>query len=96
VIAAFTANELSDEPRARLLQRLLAAPGLRVLVVEPIARRSLPWWSGWSRAFLAAGGREDEWRLPADLPDRLRLLGKAAGLDPRELLGRSLYLDASS
>jgi SAM-dependent methyltransferase len=94
VIAAFTVNELSDEARDALLVRLLdaARTGVRVLVVEPIARRSFPWWTEWSRAFVAAGGRDDEWRFPATLPDRVRLLGKAAGLDPRELLGRSLWL----
>lgn len=96
VIAAFTVNELPDEARGALLQGLLRAGsnGTRVLVVEPIARRSLPWWSDWSQAFVAAGGRDDEWRFPAALPDRLRLLGKAAGLDPRELTGRSLYLSS--
>jgi hypothetical protein len=94
VITAFTVNELADEAREALLARLLGAgrTGVRILVVEPIARRSLPWWSEWSRAFVAAGGRDDEWRFPLVLPDRLRLLGKAAGLDARELTGRSLWL----
>lgn len=98
VVAAFTVNELGDEAREALLARLLGAgrTGVRVLIVEPIARRSLPWWSEWSRAFVAAGGRDDEWRFPAALPDRLRLLGKAAGLDPRELLGRTLWLGSPS
>ena len=93
-IAAFTLNELTDEARQGLRGRLLEAgkAGVRVLVVEPIARRSLPWWAEWSRAFVAAGGRDDEWRFPAALPDRVQLLGKAAGLDPRELTGRSLWL----
>ena len=97
VIAAFTVNELEDEARARLLARLLeaAAAGLRVLVVEPIARRSIPWWTEWSRAFTAAGGRDDEWRFPASLPERLRLLDKASGLDHRVLTGRSLWLNGS-
>jgi len=97
VIAAFTANELEDEARARLLARFLeaAAAGLRVLVVEPIARRSIPWWTEWSRAFTAAGGRDDEWRFPASLPERLRLLDKASGLDHRVLTGRSLWLNGS-
>ncbi len=94
VLAAFTANELSDEPRRRLLGRLLAAAdrGSTVLVVEPIARRVNPWWPEWADAFRAAGGREDEWRFRPELPERLALLGKAAGLDPRELTGRSLGL----
>ena len=35
----------------------------------------------------AAGGREDEWRFRPDLPARLALLGKAAGLPVCVLLG---------
>ncbi len=94
VVAAFTANELDEEPRRRLLGRLVEAArqGSAVLVVEPIARRVNPWWPDWGEAFRAAGGREDEWRFRPELPDRLALLGKAAGLDSRELTGRSLAL----
>jgi len=94
VLAAFTANELPEEPRGRLLGRLLDAArrGSAVLVVEPIARRVNPWWPEWADAVRAAGGREDEWRLRPELPERLALLGKAAGLDSRELTGRSLAL----
>jgi SAM-dependent methyltransferase len=92
VLAAFTVNELAEEPRRRLLGRLLEAAraGSAVLVVEPIARRVNPWWPEWAEAFRGAGGREDEWRLRPELPVRLALLGKAAGLDFRELTGRSL------
>ena len=94
VLAAFTVNELDEEPRRRLLERLVEAArmGSAVLVVEPISRRVTPWWPEWAEAVRAAGGREDEWRFRPDLPDRLALLGKAAGLDSRELTGRSLAL----
>jgi SAM-dependent methyltransferase len=94
VLAAFTVNELPEEPRRRLLGRLVEAAkaGSVVLVVEPIARRVNPWWPEWAESFRAAGGREDEWRFRPGLPDRLALLGKAAGLDSRELTGRSLVL----
>ena len=66
--------------------------GSRVLVVEPIARRPVPFWTAWAEAFRAAGGRADTWRFPAVLPERMRLLDKAAGLDHRELTARSLWL----
>jgi hypothetical protein len=94
VIAAFTVNELDDTARALLLPRLVesARAGARVLVVEPISRRAVPWWSAWAAAFTSAGGRADEWRFAAALPERLALLDRAAGLDHRELTGRSLYL----
>ena len=94
VLAAFTVNELDEEPRRRLLERLVetARMGSAVLVVEPISRRVTPGWPEWAEAARAAGGREDEWRFRPELPDRLALLGKAAGLDSRELTGRSLAL----
>jgi len=94
ILAAYAANELGPEGRAALLAELLAAPatGARALVIEPIARRSLPWWDEWQRSFERAGGRADEWRFPADLPPTQRTLARAAGLDPRELSARSLWL----
>jgi hypothetical protein len=97
VLAAFTVNELDEAARARLLDRLLEAgrAGARVLVVEPISRRAVPWWRGWASAFEAASGRADEWRFPAALPETLAALDQAAGLDHRELLARSLWLPPS-
>jgi len=94
LVAAFTVNELSDASRARLLERLQAAAreGGPILIVEPISRRVSPWWPRWRDVFLQAGGREDEWRFRPVLPESLALLGKAAGLDARELVGRSLAL----
>ena len=93
VVAGYAVNELEREARDALLERLLAATakGSRVLVIEPIARRGFSWWPAWSTAFLAVGGREDEWRFPIELPQRLRLLDRAAGLDHRVLTARSLW-----
>ncbi|OLC54282.1 MAG: hypothetical protein AUH92_04380 [Acidobacteria bacterium 13_1_40CM_4_69_4] len=94
LIAAFSVNELETEARARLLQELFASArrGARILIIEPIAGRAVPWWASWSEAFQAAGGRDDRWRITVDLPNRLRLLDRAAGLDHRELTARSLWL----
>jgi hypothetical protein len=94
VLAAYTVNELAPAGRAALLSMLLDAHrrGDRILIVEPIARRALSWWAEWEEAFLEAGGRTDEWRFPADLPDTTRQLARAAGLDPRELTARSLLV----
>ncbi|HZN56094.1 MAG TPA: class I SAM-dependent methyltransferase [Candidatus Polarisedimenticolaceae bacterium] len=96
IVAAFTVNELPGEARERLLGKLLAAAsrGSRVLVVEAIARRPVPWWPAWAAAFREAGGRDDLWRFPAALPERMRTLDRAAGLDHRELTARSLWLAA--
>jgi hypothetical protein len=70
------------------------ASGARVLVLEPIARRLTTWWGGWEKVFTGAGGRADEWRFAVPLPERQRQLGRAAGLDPRELTARTLFLPA--
>jgi hypothetical protein len=94
VIAAYTLNELAEERRQAVETRLLAAAarGTRVLVVEPIARAVTPWWEETAARVKALGGRENEWRFPADLPPLLRLLDKSAGLHHQELTARSLYL----
>jgi hypothetical protein len=97
-VAAFTVNELDEAARGRLRVRLLdgARAGARVLVVEPVSRRVAPWWRDWAAAFEAAGGRADEWRFPAVLPETLAALDRAAGLDHRELLARSLWIGPGS
>jgi len=94
VIAAYAVNELEDGPRDAMCGRLLAAAkaGSRIVVIEPIARRPFPWWPAWEKAFTRAGGRADAWRFPVVLPERMRLLDKAAGLDHRELTARSLSI----
>jgi SAM-dependent methyltransferase len=94
ILAAYTVNELPDATRDPLLPRLLEAHahGCRILIVEPIARRMAGWWSSWEDAFTAAGGAANEWRFGTPLPERQRQLGRAAGLDPRELTARSLHL----
>ena len=94
IVAAYAANELTSQGRAVLLPALLQAAehGARVLVIEPIARRTAPWWGEWQRAVERAGGRADEWRFPAELGATQRVLARAAGLDPRELTARSLFL----
>jgi predicted RNA methylase len=94
VIAAFTINELASATRQRFRKEFLttALEGAPVLVIEPIARRLTSWWDEWARGWKEAGGREDEWRFRVELPERLALMDKAAGLDHRELTGRSLWL----
>ena len=96
VVAAYVLNELHATRREQLEDWLIEAVkrGVRVLVVEPIARGVTPWWSLTASRIEEAGGRKDEWRFPVDLPPRLRLLDKAARLDHRELTARSLYIPA--
>jgi len=93
-VAAYTVNELPGETRAALLRELVAARGRGAcaIVVEPIAKSASPWWPEWAAAVREAGGREDEWRLPIELPGIAGRLGRAAGLGQKELTARSLYL----
>jgi hypothetical protein len=95
IVAAFILNELPEDARERWRETMLqtAERGFPVLVVEPIAKKLSPWWDQWARDFVSAGGRADEWRFALDLPERLALMDKAAGLDHRELTGRSLWVD---
>jgi hypothetical protein len=94
IIAAFTINELDAGIRQRFRKDFLATAlrGTPVLVIEPIARRLTSWWDEWVQEWKKSGGRQDEWRFRVDLPERLALMDKAAGLDHRELTGRSLWL----
>lgn len=92
VLAAFAVNELTNTERESLLQKLLdhAARGGRVVVLEPLAGRVAPWWPAWRQAFESHGGRADEWRARLPLPPIVAKLDRAAGLDHRELTGRTL------
>jgi hypothetical protein len=94
VIAAFTLNEMEAAGRDALMPRILAHAGRggAVLIVEPLAGFVAPWWQRWQAAFEAAGGRSDEWRLRTELPAIVEKLDRAAGLNHREITGRSLWL----
>jgi SAM-dependent methyltransferase len=93
-LAAFAMNELADVERDALLATLVerASHGDRVLVVEPLAGFVARWWNRWRTTFEAAGGRADEWRLRTELPPIVAKLDRAAGLNHREITGRSLWL----
>jgi hypothetical protein len=85
-------NELPEVVRRRLEDQLVvhARGGARVLILEPIARAITPWWDETAARMAAVGGRADEWRFRAEVPDLVARLGKAAGLDYRELRLRSI------
>lgn len=92
ILVAWTLNELDDAGRAAFKPRLLEARerGARVLIVEPLSKRIAPWWGPFAAGL--PGARSDEWRFRPELPAVIRLLAKAAGLDPRELTARTLWL----
>ncbi len=95
VLLAFAVNEIADAAARRaLLDRLLAhgQAGGHAVVVEPLAGFVAPWWSEWRQAVEGAGGRADEWRVQVSLPAIVEKLDRAAGLNHRELKGRSLAI----
>jgi len=95
VVAAFTMNELPAASRDALLTRLLSyaqTDGEGVLIVEPLAKAVAPWWEQWRTPVESAGGRADQWRVSADLPEIVARLDRATGLDHRVITGRSLSI----
>lgn len=91
LLAAYTLNELDETVRSAVLTRALdARSGL--LIVEPIARGLTPWWNAAAAAIRARSGRADDWKLPLDMPERWRLLDRAAGFRRDHLTARSLWL----
>jgi SAM-dependent methyltransferase len=93
-VAAYVLNELQGDVRICVLEQLWAAAshGVRVLVLEPIARGVAPWWDEVAERAVRTGARADEWRFVVDLPPLLRTLDKAAGLNHNELTVRSIWL----
>ena len=90
--AGWVVNELEPQPRERLLERLLAARerGARLLVLEPLAGPSSPWWDGWLPRFEGAGVQARPLKRSLELPAWIARMDKAAGLDHRPLGARVL------
>lgn len=91
IVAAYTLNELDDAAREKVLARVMTGER-EVLIIEPIARGITPWWDAVARDIVARGGRSDDWKLPLDMPERWRLLDRAAGFRRDHLSARSLWL----
>jgi hypothetical protein len=84
VLLGWSANELSEQSRRRLLGALVrcVAAGATVVVIEPIARAATPWWPQWVDAFNHEHlkVRTDDWKFEPSLPPRLAELREGAGL----------------
>jgi hypothetical protein len=94
IMLSYVVNELGAEERATLLTAVMEAArhGTRVFVMEPLSRRTSPWWNGWVDTFTAAGGRADEWRVRIEPPPITLALGLATGLDADMATGRTLWI----
>jgi len=95
IVAGYALNELAPDTRRSLIHRAIER-GHAMLVVEPIARGITPWWDEAAQLILARGGRADDWKAPLAMPERWRLLDRAAGFRRTHLTARSLWLPASS
>lgn len=97
VILGWSMNELEAPAREHVQAALLdlARRGARIVVIEPVARRLVPWWDRWADRAVAAGGRADEWRFDAPLPALLAELDEAAGFDREALTARSVAFHPS-
>jgi len=95
LLFAYSLNELPETARSTALSAVIHSVerGASLLVIEPVGRRlgNEGWWSDWKRALEPLGAHEHEWRFAATvLPQPTRDLGRAAGLDPKELTARTL------
>jgi hypothetical protein len=92
VVLGFALNELDETLRGAIGEHCLRAQGggARILVIEPISKRVAPWWVEWTAPFLARGARVVETRLSLELPQKVALLGRAAGLRPDSIAVRAL------
>ena len=94
LVLGFVVNELSDAERDSLKRLLLnrSRKGVGFLLVEPLAKSPSRWWEEWVEAFPKEKIRQDMWKFEVDLPAAVLDLGEAAGLRPRHLGARSLYV----
>jgi len=94
IMLSYVVNELGSDDRDALLKTLMEAArhGARVFVMEPLSRKTSPWWNGWVDTFVKAGGRADEWRVTIEPPPITLALGRATGLDAVEATGRTLWI----
>ena len=90
VVLGFALNELDERQRAEISAYCARARtrGARLLVIEPISKRIAPWWTEWIAPFVAAGARSTETRVHLELPQKVALLGRSAGLKPDSIAVR--------
>lgn len=98
VALGWSANELAPAARDELLTALLRARrrDASLLVLEPLAGAAAPWWDAWTEALAPAGARSFVLRVRPALPDWIRRLDHAAGLDHATLGARVLVAPAAA
>lgn len=92
MVLGWTLNELARDARDRAERAIhaLAAQGRRIIVVEPIGRRLVPWWDDFAARAEGTGGQSREWRVEEPLPPLLAALDRDAGFERDGLTARSV------
>ncbi len=82
IVIGWTLNELDDAKRNLIAERILpwVVKGSRLLVIEPVSKRVAPWWDEWTKRFPAERCSVFEKKLRLDLPPKIALLARSAGL----------------
>lgn len=91
--AGWLLNECEPDTRQTLLDWLAAGArrGARILVLEPLAGGTVPWWSEAASQLADAGIESDLLKLRIRRPELVEELDRAAGLDHREIGARVLW-----
>lgn len=92
VVIGWTLNELDDGRRALIADRLVPwiSKGSRLLVIEPVSKRVAPWWDEWAGRFQKERCSVLERRLRLDMPPKIALLARSAGLGADAMVVRVL------
>jgi hypothetical protein len=92
IALGWTVNELDEEVREQLLDRLEEAieRGCGVFVAEPLSARTSPWWPEWEERLGAGGARALVARLQVIRPSWIEELDRASGLDHRTIGARAI------
>lgn len=92
IVIGWTLNELDDARRELIAAKIApwVAKGTRLLVVEPVSKRVAPWWDEWTAKFPQELCAVAEKRLRLDLPPKIALLARSAGLGAEATVVRVL------
>ncbi len=82
IVIGWTLNELDEAKRDLIAEGILpwVVKGSRLLVIEPVSKRVAPWWDEWTKRFPAHRCSVFEKKLRLDLPPKIALLARSAGL----------------
>lgn len=92
IVIGWTLNELDEERRDQIATRVVpwVAKGSRLLVIEPVSKRVTPWWDEWTARFPKDRCSVQEKKLRLNLPPKIALLARSAGLGADAMVVRVL------